>query len=312
MSNEDPLELVDALDSMERTMGHLLSGNERLETPRHTYAIGDVQGCFDDLLRLLDKIDFDPAKDRLWFTGDLVNKGPNSLNILRFVKGLKDSAITVLGNHDIHLLAAAVGVVKEKKSDTIASILAAHDCEELLFWLRHQPVLHHDDILGYTMVHAGLPPQWDLAAAMARARELETVLQNAGYEEFLGAIYEERPDRWREDLEGMARLRFIVNCFTQLRYCDREGRLDLSGERRAAANKKKRSVPWFQVPKRAHRDMKIIFGHWASLDKKKARNTGVYPLDTGCSSRGRFTAMRLGDERIFSTRCRIKSHPGLG
>ena len=312
MSSEDPLELDDALDSMERTLDRLLRGNERLETPRYTYAIGDVQGCFDDLLRLLDKIDFDPAKDRLWFTGDLVNKGPNSLNILRFVKGLRDSAITVLGNHDLYLLAVASGAVKDNKSDTIACILAAHDCEELLFWLRHQPVLHHDDVLGYTMVHAGLPPQWDLVTALARARELETVLQNASYEEFLGALYEEKPDRWSEDLEGLARLRFIVNCFTQLRYCDREGRLDLSSERRTAAKKKKRSIPWFQVPKRSHSDMKIIFGHWASLDKKKTKTISVYPLDTGCSNRGKFTAMRLGDERIFSTRCRIKSHPGLG
>jgi bis(5'-nucleosyl)-tetraphosphatase (symmetrical) len=307
MSSDDLLELRDALASMDR----LFCGNERLETPRYTYAIGDVQGCFDDLLRLLDKIDFDPAKDRLWFTGDLVNKGPNSLNILRFVKGLRDSAITVLGNHDLYLLAAAAGNVKDKKSDTIAGILAAHDCEELLFWLRHQPVVHHDNVLGYTMVHAGLLPQWDLVAALARARELETVLQNAGYEDFLGALYEEQPDRWSEDLKGLARLRFIANCFTQLRYCDRKGRLDLSSKRRTAA-KKRRSIPWFQVPTRAHRDMKIIFGHWASLDRKKIKTTGIYPLDTGCSNRGKFTAMRLGDERFFSTRCRIKSHPGLG
>ena len=296
---------------MERTLVRLLSGTERLETPRYTYAIGDVQGCFDDLLRLLDKIDFDPAKDRLWFTGDLVNKGPNSLNILRFVKGLRDSAITVLGNHDLYLLATAAGAVKDKKSDTIASILAAHDCEELLFWLRHQPVLHHDEGLGYTMVHAGLPPQWDLVDALARARELETVLQNEGYEAFLGTLYKDKPDRWSTDLKGLARQRFIVNCFTQLRYCDRKGRLDLSSER-LTASKKKRSIPWFQVPRRAHSDMKIIFGHWASLDRKKTRTAGVYPLDTGCSNGGKFTAMRLGDERIFSTRCRIRSHPGLG
>ena len=312
MSSENPLNLVDALDSMERRLTRLVRRKERLETPRHTYAIGDVQGCFDDLLRLLEKIDFDPAKDRLWFTGDLVNKGPNSLNILRFVRGLRDSAITVLGNHDLHLLAASAGVVQDKKNDTIASVLAAHDCEELLFWLRHQPVLHHDDVLGYTMVHAGLPPQWDLAAAMARARELEIVLQNVGYEKFLGALYEEKPDRWSEGLEGMGRLCYIADCFTRLRYCDRDGRLDLASERRTAAKKKKRSIPWFQVPKRAHKDMKIIFGHWASLDKKKTKTPGIYPLDTGCSSRGRFTAMRLEDERIFSTRCRIKSHPGLG
>ena len=311
MNGEDPIALDDALDRIERALDLLGNEHEQRETLRHTYAIGDVQGCFDDLLRLLDKIDFDPVQDRLWFTGDLVNKGPNSLNILRFVKGLRNSAITVLGNHDLYLLAAAAGAVKDKKSDTIACILAAHDCDELLFWLRHQPVLYHDQTLGYTMVHAGLPPQWDLTAALDRARELETSLQNAGYEALLQDLYREKPDRWSENLEGLARLRFIVNCFTQLRYCDRTGRLDLSGERRTAA-KKKRSLPWFQVPMRASRDMKIIFGHWASLDKSKIKTPGVYPLDTGCSNGGKFTAMRLGDERMFSTRCKIESHPGLG
>jgi len=296
---------------MERELDRLLGGTERAQTPRNTYAVGDVQGCLDDLLRLLDKIDFDPAADRLWFTGDLVNKGPNSLNTLRFVKGLGDAAVTVLGNHDLYLLAAAATETSNKRSNTMADILAAPDCDELLSWLRYQPVLHHDDALGYTMVHAGLPPQWDLPTATARARELEDALQNPGHGELLATLREDKPDRWRDDLTGPARLRFIVNCFTQLRYCDREGRLDLSGERRAAP-KKKRSMPWFQVPKRAHGDMKIIFGHWASLDAKKTKVTGVYPLDTGCSSGGRFTAMRLEDERIFSTRCKIESHPGLG
>jgi bis(5'-nucleosyl)-tetraphosphatase (symmetrical) len=260
---------------------------------------------------LLDKIDFDPAEDRLWFTGDLVNKGPNSLNILRFVKGLGDAAITVLGNHDLHLLTAAAGLPTDTKSDTLASVLAAPDCEQLVFWLRHQPVLHHDKMLGYTMVHAGLPPQWDLVSALTHARELETVLQNAGYQELLGTLREKKPDRWSEDLEGLARLRFIVNCFTRIRWCGQEGRLDLAGERRTASGKK-RSLPWFQIPERAHRNMKIIFGHWASLDTKKVKTAGVYPLDTGCSNGGRFTALRLEDERIFTTRCKIKSHPGLG
>jgi bis(5'-nucleosyl)-tetraphosphatase (symmetrical) len=312
MSVKKPLALNDSLDSLERSLDVLLgSDDERSQSPRYTYAIGDVQGCFDDLLRLLDKIDFDPAQDRLWFTGDLVNKGPNSLNILRFVKGLGDSAITVLGNHDLYLLAVGAGLVTDRKSDTLAPILAAHDCEDLLFWLRHQPVLHHDDTLGYTMVHAGLPPQWDLANALTRAGELETVLQNTDYPELLATLDENKPERWSGDLDDLARLRFIVNCFTQLRYCDCKGRLDLSGERRTATTKK-RSMPWFQVPGRAHSDMKIIFGHWASLDTKKIKTAGVYPLDTGCSNKGKFTALRLEDERIFTTRCKIRSHPGLG
>jgi len=155
------------------------------EVPRSTYAIGDVQGCFDDLLRLLEVLDFDPDVDQLWFTGDLVNKGPNSLELLRFVRGLGSAAISVLGNHDLYLLAAAAGAVDIRKRDTIAEILEAPDCEELLFWLRHQPVLHHDDALGFTMIHAGLPPQWDLPKAQQCARELETVLQNFAYEDLV-------------------------------------------------------------------------------------------------------------------------------
>ena len=141
-----------------------------------TYAIGDVQGCFDDLLRLLEKLDFDPAVDHLWFTGDLVNRGPNSLELLRFVRSLGSAAISVLGNHDLHLLATAAGAVEVRKKDTIAEILGAPDCEELLFWLRHQPVLHHSETLGFTMIHAGLPPEWDLATAQQCAHELEAVL----------------------------------------------------------------------------------------------------------------------------------------
>lgn len=275
---------------------------ETKPAPGATYAIGDVQGCFDDLLRLLDKIDFDPDVDQLWFTGDLVNRGPNSLEILRFVKGLKSGAISVLGNHDLHLLAVAVGVSKVRKKDTISDVLEAPDCEELLFWLRHQPFLHHDPVLDYTLVHAGLPPQWDLHKAQACAREIETVLQNSNYEEFFKYMYGTKPRRWRDGLEGWDRLRFIVNCFTQLRYCDRNGRLDLVSRRNSTV-KKKRLLPWFKAPNRATEGLPIIFGHWASLSPGRANVPGVYPLDTGCAYGGRFTALRLQDGRYFQTRC---------
>lgn len=276
-----------------------------------TYAIGDVQGCFDDLLRLLEKLDFDPDTDSLWFTGDLVNKGPNSLELLRFVRSLGSASISVLGNHDLHLLAAASGAIKIRKKDTIAEILDAPDCEELLFWLRHQPVLHHSDTLGFTMVHAGLPPQWDLEKARQCARELETVLQNFDYEDLFLHLAGDGPRRWREELEGWPRLRFIANCFTQLRWCDVSGRIDLPGNRRKTSPGKKRSRPWFEIPHRASKPLRILFGHWASLVVAlPAREAaGVFPLDTGCACGGRFTAFRLEDWRYFRLKCKNRAMP---
>ncbi len=279
-----------------------------LKNKRSTYAIGDVQGCFDDLLRLLDKIDFDLQRDRLWFTGDLVNRGPNSLEILRFVRSLGNSAISVLGNHDLHLLAVAAGAVRVKKKDTILEVLDAPDCEELLFWLRHQPLLHHDEQLGYIMIHAGLPPQWDLAKAQACAHELETVLQNTDYEDFFKYLYSDKPKRWRDDLKGWDRLRFIANCFTELRYCDRSGRLHLNG-RNGSRSKKNGSIPWFKAPNRASADLDIIFGHWASLSPRHTDIQGIHPLDSGCAYRGRFTALRLEDGRYFRCRCHNERYP---
>jgi len=275
-----------------------------------TYAIGDVQGCFDDLLRLLEKLDFDPDVDRLWFTGDLVNKGPDSLELLRFVRGLGTAAISVLGNHDLHLLAVAAGAVKLRRKDTISEILDAPDCEELLFWLRHQPVLHHSETLGFTMIHAGLPPQWDLQKACQCARELETVLQNFGYEDLFLHLGGEGPLSWREDLEGWDRLRFITNCFTRLRWCDPGGRIDFPGKRCRASAKKKRSRPWFRIPGRASEPLTILFGHWAKLAvKQQAGLAGVIPLDTGCSNGGRFTALRLEDRYYFRLKCKNRAVP---
>jgi bis(5'-nucleosyl)-tetraphosphatase (symmetrical) len=256
-------------------------------------------------------LDFDPEVDRLWFTGDLVNRGPDSLELLRFVKNLGDAAITVLGNHDLRLLAAAAGAVPVRKKDTTTDILDAPDCEALLFWLRHQPLLHHNPSLGFTMVHAGLPPQWDLDTAVGCARELETVLQNFDYEDLFRHMQAVKPRRWRCDLEGWARLRFIARCFTELRYCDRDGRLDLTGERRNTPGRR-RSMPWFRVPKRASRKLNILFGHWASLMPKGESGRpgkGVYALDTGCADGGHFTALRLQDRRFFRVRCKNEPIP---
>lgn len=301
---------IDGFPPREATQGEHSQDHTSIPQTQHrsTYAIGDLQGCFDDLLRLLDAIEFDPSVDRLWLTGDLVNRGPNSLALLRFVRSLGAAAITVLGNHDLKLLAAAAGAASLRKKDTIAEILAAPDCEELLFWLRHQPLLHHDPDLGFTMVHAGLPPQWDLETAHSCAHELEAVLQNHCYEDLFPNLGLRKPLRWDPDLEGWPRLRYIANCLTQMRWCDADGRLDLTGER-VKAKGPKRSRPWFEIPGRAGRKLSILFGHWAALDHRRVKKRRIYPLDTGCSERGRFTALRLEDQRRFQLRCKNRKVP---
>lgn len=255
-----------------------------------TFAVGDIQGCYDDLQRLLERIGFDPTEDVLWFTGDLVNRGPRSLETLRFVKGLGERAVCVLGNHDLHLLAVAASTAKLRKNDTLDAVLAARDGEELLSWLRHRPLIHHDEGLGYTLIHAGLPPQWDLAQAEACARELEAVLRGPGHLDFFGHMYGDEPRRWSPGLRGMDRLRFIVNCYTRLRYCSVEGDLDLRSKG-APGSQPKGYLPWFAVPGRLSRELHLLFGHWSTVGEVRGEN--VHALDTGCVWGGMLTAMRL-------------------
>ena len=254
------------------------------------YAIGDVQGCFRELQLLLTRLDFDPAKDRLWFAGDLVNRGPQSLETLRFVRNLGTAAIAVLGNHDLHLLAIAAHASKLKPKDTLRPILDAPDAAELLDWLRERPLLHHDAQLGYTLVHAGLPPQWDLAQAQACALEVEAVVRGPDSSEFFGRMYGDEPTLWSDRLQGWERVRFITNCLTRMRYCDAEGRLDL-GPKGAPGSQPEGLYPWFELPERRSRDLKILFGHWSTLGERS--DPGVYPLDTGCLWGGQMTALRL-------------------
>jgi len=254
------------------------------------YAIGDVQGCLHELDRLLTKLHFDPAADRLWFAGDLVNRGPQSLETLRFVRGLGASALTVLGNHDLHLLAAACDPARVRPKDTLHPILDAPDCMELLDWLRRQPLLHHDATLGYTLIHAGLPPQWDLALAQGCAREVEAVLSGDGYADYLAHMYGNEPDMWTNDLRGWERLRFITNCFTRLRYCDENGRLGLAFKG-APGSQPAGYRPWFEIPRRHSRPLSIVFGHWSTLGHRD--DPGVFPLDSGCLWGGQLTALRL-------------------
>ncbi len=272
------------------------------------YAIGDVQGCFDELQALLAQIRFDPSCDRLWFCGDLVNRGNKSLETLRFVRMLGERAITVLGNHDLHLIAAATGYRKANPNDTLEQVLQAPDRDELIDWLRHQPLLHHDPDSGFTMLHAGLPPQWDLSQASACAREVETVLQSADYTVFIADMYGNKPDCWDESLTGHKRIRFIVNCFTRLRFCTPGGRLDLKSSG-PPGSQPDGYLPWFSLPDRKSRDMRIIFGHWSTLGLHT--ETGIHALDTGCLWGGELTAMRLGPEpEYFSIGCPGQKKPG--
>ncbi len=264
------------------------------------YAIGDVQGCFDELQELLEQLSF-KAGDTLWFTGDLVNRGPKSLDTLRFIKNLGARAITVLGNHDLHLLAVAAGCEAYRRGDTFDDVLNAPDRDELLNWLRACPLLHHDDESGFTLIHAGLPPQWDLAQARACAQEVETVLRAADYAEFLREMYGDRPRVWSEPLNGWDRLRFITNCFTRLRYCSAQGELALK-EKGAPGTQPEGYLPWFEVPGRRNANLKIIFGHWSTLDVYPATN--VFPLDGGCVWGGGLLALRLDGSR--SERVRLE------
>ncbi|MDY6942862.1 MAG: symmetrical bis(5'-nucleosyl)-tetraphosphatase [Pseudomonadota bacterium] len=275
------------------------------------YAIGDIQGCFDELQALLDRVTFDPSVDRIWLTGDLVNRGPQSLETLRFVKALGDSAITVLGNHDLHLLALDQGFGGDKENPTLRPILDAPDRAELMTWLRYRPLLHHDAELGFTMVHAGLPPAWDLPTAMACAAEVERVLRSDGAPKFLRKMYGNKPKQWRSDLSGTSRLRYITNAFTRMRFVDPNGRLDLR-YKGAPGTQPSELVPWFQIPNRRSRDLKIVFGHWSTLGTVDA--PGVYALDTGCLWGGELTALRLDSDTspppATCIRCQAKQPPG--
>lgn len=271
------------------------------------WAIGDIQGCFDSLQRLLERLKFDPARDRLWFTGDLVNRGPSSLETLRFVKNLGDAALTVLGNHDLHLLAIAARQRPPHRHDTLHGVLDAPDAEELLDWLKSCPLLHHE--AGWVLIHAGLPPQWDVATAERLAGEVEAVLRGPDCEVFFSHMYGNIPDIWSQDLTGWARLRFITNCLTRMRFCDEDGRLDLK-EKGAPGTQPAHLLPWFDVAGRRSRGARIVFGHWSTLGFYAGE--GCYGLDSGCLWGGELTALRLKDGAVErqSVRCPRAQRPG--
>ena len=255
------------------------------------YAIGDLQGCLDPLQHLLERIQFDPSRDRLWFVGDLVNRGPQSLEALRFVRALGDCAVSVLGNHDLHLLAAAwTDSRRRRKRDTLQPVLDAPDREELLDWLRRRPMMHHDAELDFTLVHAGLPPQWDLEEALAAAAELEAVLGGEGCIDFLQQMYGNEPARWDPRLRGVDRLRFIVNALTRVRYLRPDGALDLDSKG-SLERSREGLIPWFDFPGRRTAGLRMVFGHWSMLGENV--HQGAYSIDTGCVYGGRLTALQL-------------------
>ncbi len=255
------------------------------------FAIGDIQGCADALKRLLDRMRFDPAEDRLWFAGDLVNRGPQSLEVLRFVRGLGEGAISVLGNHDLHFVAMARGI--RPVSPALQTVLDAEDGPDLVAWLAARPLLHHDPKLGYVLVHAALAPAWTLAEAKRLAAEVETALAGPDAGALLAGMYGNEPTRWSDTLEGIERLRTIVNVFTRLRYVTAEGDFDFrySG---APGTQPPELMPWFLAPDRRNADEHILFGHWSTLGPVTAPH--IYPLDTGCVWGGKLTAMRLDGE----------------
>lgn len=267
-----------------------------------TYAIGDIQGCYRALRRLLELIRFNSDRDQLWFVGDLVNRGPENLATLRFIKALESNAITVLGNHDLHLLAIAHGArAVHPEKDTFQDVVDAPDFHALTDWLRQRPLLHHDPSNGFTLVHAGLAPQWNLIKAQQCANEVEKTLRSAHIDDFLANMYGNEPDIWSDNLTGYDRLRVIINSFTRIRYCDATGHQDYR-HNREPGSQPAQLRPWFELPTRKNRDLDIVFGHWAALGY--TRQAGIYALDSGCVWGGKLTAMNLEiPEKIWQVNC---------
>lgn len=274
----------------------------------NTYVLGDLQGCFDEFRSLLDAVRFDPGSDQLWLVGDLINRGPHSLDTLRLVKSLGESCIAVLGNHDLSVLAQLRSSRPPAKVGKTARRLAdAEDGAELLDWLQTRPLAHFEH--GYLMIHAGLPPQWHAEQALAMAAEVETVLRGRQAAEFLAHMYGDKPQQWHASLQGYSRLRFITNCLTRLRYCHADGRLAL-GEKLSPEQSNKGLVPWFALPGRQSRSQPILFGHWSTLGQIYWPKYRVWGLDTGCVWGGRLTALNLQTQRLIQAPSSGYKKPG--
>lgn len=259
-----------------------------------TYVIGDIQGCFDSLRGLLAYVKFDPVSDRLWLVGDLVNRGPKSLEVLRWVRELGDSVVCVLGNHDIHLLLRYLDVVKQKKRDTLAPVLAAADCDELIDWLRHRPIMHVEN--GLAMVHAGLHPSWTIADASRAADEICHALRGPDWQHQIARIMTKKPPAWTAELKPTARMQAAAAVFFRMRTCREDGSMcdDFAGPMVDAPAD---CIPWFKVRDASWKDHEVFFGHWSALGLLQGKY--VFGLDTGCVWGGALTAVRLEDRVIF-------------
>lgn len=265
------------------------------------FAIGDIQGCYDALMRLLECIDFNENDTRLWFTGDLVNRGPQSLNVLRFIMSLPVKPVITLGNHDLHLIKQIFTEYPPHKGDTLEEILRAPDREEIGHWLRTQHILYYDDKLNVVMTHAGIAPVWTLEQARALALELENVLQGNDCKTFLDNMYGDTPELWDDNLDGVPRLRVICNYFTRMRLCDKEGSLNLD-YKGTLDNIPDHLYPWFEAPKRTAITADIVFGHWSAL-MGKTNHPKIHAIDTGCFWGGQLTAILLTTKQRFSVPC---------
>ncbi|RON10441.1 bis(5'-nucleosyl)-tetraphosphatase (symmetrical) [Pseudomonas brassicacearum] len=272
-----------------------------------TYAVGDLQGCLEPLQCLLKRVAFDPAKDYLWLVGDLVNRGPQSLETLRFLYSIRESLVCVLGNHDLHLLAAGYNIERLRKADTLREILDAPDRKELLEWLRQQKLMHYDEQRGIALVHAGIPPQWSLRKALKCAAEVEEALRDdSRIAPYLDGMYGNEPVKWDGDLKGVTRLRVITNYFTRMRFCTSDGKLDLKSKE-GLGTAQPGYAPWFAHPERKTRGQKIIFGHWAALEGK-CNEPGLFALDTGCVWGGSMTLMNVDTGECLHCACDAQGH----
>jgi len=265
-----------------------------------TYAIGDIQGCYHAFQALLSRIEFNQDKDKLWLVGDLINRGSGTLEVLRWCYAHQDSLRIVLGNHDLHALVVAEGIVSAHRGDTLDTLLAAEDCHVLLAWLRNQPLIYQE--ADYLMVHAGLLPQWTVEQSLSYAAEVESALRGKDYLHFLTHMYGNLPNHWDSDLSGVDRLRVITNAATRLRVCTVEGEMEFKfkGELQDIPHG---YLAWFDVPNRASSDMQVIFGHWSALGLQQRKN--VFALDTGCLWGGQLTAMNLDTKAIVQ----VDAHP---